>query len=263
MNHLVIDRKLTTLITDHEHTHTAASIVERVTETMMQTRLINDGQALLDIARLGHGDDTTVIADVEHAVLLEDGPQHVLHDDGGRGVGDEGGLFVELLGEEVDAEIAMLARLGRGGDADDLAGTTLQDHQIANADVVAWDGDGVGRVGPLAVAWHFGFYNTFGAFDAVNDNVFFAVVAVVAVVVALMMVVVVWAVDGMEDTVGGALQTVTEGVIVAVFVVISHIRLVVVAGRVDGSPSLFYSNFLASFRVAVLRIGLSNCWGRT
>ena len=37
----------------------------------------------------------------------------------------------------------MLTRLSRGGDTDDLTGTTLEDQQIANADVVAGDGNGV------------------------------------------------------------------------------------------------------------------------
>ncbi len=39
----------------------------------------------------------------------------------------------------------MLASCSRCGDADDLARTTLKDQEIANADVVAGDGDSVGR----------------------------------------------------------------------------------------------------------------------
>jgi len=38
----------------------------------------------------------------------------------------------------------VLAGLGRGGDANYLARASLQDEEIANANVVAWDGDGIG-----------------------------------------------------------------------------------------------------------------------
>jgi hypothetical protein len=49
-----------------------------------------------------------------------------------------------LLGEEVNTQVSVLASCRRGGDADDLARTTLKDQEIANADVVAGDGDSVG-----------------------------------------------------------------------------------------------------------------------
>jgi hypothetical protein len=53
---------------------------------------------------------------------------------------------MQLLGEEIDTQVSVLA-CGRGcGDADDLARTTLEDQEIAQADVMAWDGDGVGGV---------------------------------------------------------------------------------------------------------------------
>ena len=66
---------------------------------------------MLDISSLGHGDNTTIVTDVEDTVLLEDGTEHILHDDRGRGVGNEARFFMELLGEEVDAEVTMLASL--------------------------------------------------------------------------------------------------------------------------------------------------------
>lgn len=56
---------------------------------------------------------------------------------------------MQLLGEEVNTEEAVLAS-GRGcGDLDDLAGTSLEDHDVANADVVGWDSDGVGHTATL------------------------------------------------------------------------------------------------------------------
>ena len=58
-------------------------------------------------------------------------------------MGNEAGLLVKLLGEEINSEVAKLTGLSRGGDANDLAGTALQDQEIADADVMAGDGDGV------------------------------------------------------------------------------------------------------------------------
>jgi hypothetical protein len=56
---------------------------------------------------------------------------------------------VQLPGEQVDTQVAVLARSGGGRDPDDLAGTTLEGEQIAFADVVARDGDCVWRGGDL------------------------------------------------------------------------------------------------------------------
>lgn len=50
---------------------------------------------------------------------------------------------MQLLGEEINAQVSVLAGSGGGGNADDLARTTLKDQEITEADVVAWDGDGV------------------------------------------------------------------------------------------------------------------------
>jgi hypothetical protein len=50
---------------------------------------------------------------------------------------------MELLGEEIDTEVAVLARLRGSGDADDLARAALKDQEIANADVVAGDSNSV------------------------------------------------------------------------------------------------------------------------
>lgn len=56
---------------------------------------------------------------------------------------------MQLLGEEVNTEEAVLAGGRGGGDLDDLAGTSLEDDDVANADVVGWDGDGVGDAATL------------------------------------------------------------------------------------------------------------------
>lgn len=56
---------------------------------------------------------------------------------------------MQLLGEEVNTEEAVLASGRGGGDLDDLAGTALEDDDVSNADVVGWDSDGVGNAATL------------------------------------------------------------------------------------------------------------------
>lgn len=77
--------------------------------------------------------------------MLEDRAEHGLHNNARGRVGHKRALLVQLLGEEVDAEIAVLARGGAGRDLDDLAGTALQHQDVAKADVVARDRNRVGH----------------------------------------------------------------------------------------------------------------------
>lgn len=144
MDDLVVDSHLHTIVVDDEDADGATAVVEGLGEAGSKTALVKDGKTLLDVTSLGHGNNTAVFTDVKNAVLLEDRAEHVLNNDRRGGVGDEGGLLVQLLGEEVNTEVAVLASLRRGGDADDLARAALEDQEIANADVVAGDGDGVG-----------------------------------------------------------------------------------------------------------------------
>jgi hypothetical protein len=145
VNDLVIDSHLLTFVRDDEDADATTAIVEGLCEAVEEAALVEDGEALLDITSLGHSDNTAILADVKNAVLLEDRAEHVLDNDGWGRVGDERGLLMELLGEKVNTEVTVLASLGGGGDADDLARAALQNQEIADADVVARDGDGVGR----------------------------------------------------------------------------------------------------------------------
>jgi hypothetical protein len=144
MDNLKVNSKLNTIVVDDEDANAATTIVEGLGKTLEETALVKDGKTLLDIAGLGHGDNATVLTDVENTVLLEDRTKHVLDNDGRGRVGDEAGLLMELLGEQVNTEVTVLASLGGGGDADNLARAALKDQEIANADVVAGDGDSLG-----------------------------------------------------------------------------------------------------------------------
>lgn len=99
--------------------------------------------------------------------------------------------------------------------------------------MVARDGDGVGPHGAGIVAN----VDAFGRvargssrhLTVFHDDVFlFLDDAIVVVPVTS-------AVDGVQDAVGGAVQTVAEGVVVAVLVVISHVRPVLAFGSVYGT----------------------------
>lgn len=139
---LDVDGELAALVGEDQDADAAAAGVEGPGDLLPQVGLVEDGEALLDLARLGHAGEGAVVH-VEDAVLLEDGAEHGLDDHAGGGVGDEGGLLVQLLGEQVDTEVAVLAGGRGGGDADHLAGAALEDQDVTIADVVARDGDSV------------------------------------------------------------------------------------------------------------------------
>lgn len=118
---------------------------------------------------------------------------------------------MKLLGEEIDSEVTMLAGLGRGGNPNDLARTTLNDQQIADPDMVAGNGDGVGPSTSLDetdALTHAITHTSGAAVFSVDDNLF--------TVVTMMM-------EGMKDTIGGSLDPVTDGVVVTFVVVVAHL----------------------------------------
>lgn len=172
-----VDAELAAAIVKDEHADAAATRVEGGLEALPEVGLVHDGEVLLDVAGLGHGNDyevsakhtnptsrntgrqardgrkrlTLALLHVEDAVLLEDRTKHGLDNNAGSGVSDERALLVELLGEEVNAEVAVLAGGGRGRDADDLAGAVLEHHKVADPDVVAGDRDRVGHDGDAGI----------------------------------------------------------------------------------------------------------------
>lgn len=78
---LVVDSHLETIVVDDEDTDGAAAVVEGLSKAGSKTALVKDGESLLDIASLGHGNNTAILTDVENAVLLEDRAEHVLDND--------------------------------------------------------------------------------------------------------------------------------------------------------------------------------------
>lgn len=86
VNELVIHSKLTAGIANYQDAYTATAVLEGALQATEEVALIQDWQALFDVTGLGHGHDLAVVRNVEHAVLLEDGAEHVLDDDGRGGV---------------------------------------------------------------------------------------------------------------------------------------------------------------------------------
>lgn len=243
MHDLVIHGQFSTLIADDQHPDTSPSIIERIRQPVQQVALIKNRKSLLDISRLGHGNHTTILTNVKNTVLLEDRSNHVLNNHRGGRVGDERGLLLQLLGEEVHSQVAVLTSLSGGGDADDLTAATLQDQEITNADVVAGDGDGVG--GGDGAAGRVFAWGRHGDFTVTDDDIFFTFDAVLVLVVTS-------AFEGVEDAIGGLVETVTERVVVAVLVVVSHVLFGVGRTSVDGGA--FY---LDGFGESVGRVVLA------
>ncbi len=146
MDNLHINRHLAAVVGNDQDANGPTAALEALLQTAPQAALVNDRQVLLDVAGLGHGDDAALLH-VQDTVLLEDRAEHGLHNHRRGGVADERRLLMQLLGEEVDAEVAVLAGSRRGADADDLARAALQDEDVAQADVVARDGHRVGGGG--------------------------------------------------------------------------------------------------------------------
>lgn len=85
--------------------------------------------------------------EIKNSVLSEDRAEHSLQDDTWAWVGDDGRLLPQLLGEEVDTQVAVLTSGRGGGHLDQLARTTLKDEDVTETDEVGGDGDSVGRSG--------------------------------------------------------------------------------------------------------------------
>lgn len=150
---------------------------------------------------------TNAILEIEDAVLLEDRAEHGLDDNTWAGVGDERGLFMQLLGEEVDTQVSVLTS-GRGGiDADNLAGTALKDQEVAKSDVVAGDGNSAGGVRGL------GSESNAGAATYFNVNLF-PLHNSLMVLLSMVLVTTQEMVSRLVDAISSLVETVSNGVVV-------------------------------------------------
>lgn len=120
---------------------------------------------------------------------------------------------MELLREEVHAEIAMLAGLSRCGDANHLAGTALEHQEVTNTDVVARDGDSL-----RSASTSLDITNIFR--HSFTDAVGWTTLALLFLDDYLLALVL--RCEGVENAVSCFLKAVAERMIMALVVVISH-----------------------------------------
>jgi hypothetical protein len=239
MDNLVVNHQLTATIIDDQCPNTSSAICEGCINLAIKATLINDSQALLDIASLGHADDQTIPAHVEDAILLVDWAEHALYIDAGLRVAHEGALFLKLAGEEIHAQVSVLTSLWRGSDADDLARTPLKDYEITDADELARDCDGAGweaaarldEADLLTDAFSHAGWTTSFIFD---DHLFTVMVT-----------------EWVNNAVGGTLEATAEGVVFALVVVVTH---VVAAGSVDLDVFFFDLDFFGRSATFVLDV---------
>lgn len=215
VNDLHIDDQLPSSVIDHQGTHAAAAIAESTLDASEQAVLVNDRQSLFDVARLGHGHNQAVLTNVQDTILLEDGALHGLHHHAGGRVADEGTLLVQLTGEQIHAQVAVLAGLGRHADADHLTRTALKEQNVANANKVALDGNASAAESRSDMAnllhgtvTHAGGSRRASVSLGDDDLVAFHVVSMV---------------ERVQDAVGGTLDSTAEAVVLALVVVVAHV----------------------------------------
>jgi hypothetical protein len=117
---------------------------------------------------------------------------------------------VELAGKHIDTEVTMLAGLGGDRDPNHLAGTALEDQQVANANEVTGNRDGIRWVTSTGL----------------DDTDFLTHTLAITcwtiscnqILLAFMMMVL----ERMKDTVRGTLNAAAEGVVLTVVVVVTH-----------------------------------------
>lgn len=238
MDDLVVNNQFTSTVVDDEGTDTSTAIAVGLTDALEKTALGDDGEALLDITGLGHGGDETIVMDIEDTVSLVDRSKHGLDNNRGGRVGDEAGLFMKLTSEEINTEVAVLASLGRDGDTDHLARTSLEDEEITHTDEVNGNG------------------NTVLARDAaarLDDTDLLASTRSTALNNLLTLTVV----ERMKEAVGSTLDAAAEGVVVTFVVVVTHFGL----GGFFTDSLLGYRNLssgvesVAAFRSDVVGVG--------
>jgi hypothetical protein len=142
MHQLEVDSQFVRAITNDQDANASATISKGVIQSSPQAPLVGNTKGLPNITTLGHGNDATILADIEETILLEDRAGHCLQQDRWGRVRDNTSILVKLLGEEINTKVAGLPSLSGRGDANDLAWPTLKVEDVSSADVMTWDGDG-------------------------------------------------------------------------------------------------------------------------
>lgn len=81
MDDLVVNNEFATTVIDNKGSDTASTIIEGSGDLVVETTLINNREALLNITALSHTDDSAILSQIKDSVLLEDRSEHALDDD--------------------------------------------------------------------------------------------------------------------------------------------------------------------------------------
>jgi len=138
---LEVNDELLRTVADDKDTNGTGAAAKGIVDLLGEVALSNDGNTSLQLTGLSLEVERNVLTSLDDLVLLEGWGQHGVEDDRWRWVADNAVLLDELVGEEVHTEISVLASGSRGGDTNDLGWSLLEDHQITDAEKVAWDGE--------------------------------------------------------------------------------------------------------------------------
>ncbi|KAF3161273.1 hypothetical protein TWF225_009511 [Orbilia oligospora] len=138
---LEVNNELLVAIADDKDTDGTWGSDVGLVDLLGETTLGNNGDSRLDLTAVGDSDQGAVLTSVDDLVLLEGWGHHVVEDNGWGWVSDNAVLLNQLVGEKVNTEVSVLASGRGGGDADDLAWALLEDDQVTDTDVVAWDSE--------------------------------------------------------------------------------------------------------------------------
>lgn len=82
MNKFEVYRQLLSMIVDNEYSHRARALSESLSDLVVKISLVNYFETLFDLTRLGHADQFAIVSDVDESVLLEDGSQKGVKNNG-------------------------------------------------------------------------------------------------------------------------------------------------------------------------------------
>jgi hypothetical protein len=150
VNNLIVNSQFLSVIRDDQDANGSRTMTESLLQLAPEMALVNNLETLLDLTGLGHGNELAIITNVDKTILLKDRAEQGVENHWRRGMRNNARFFMKLLGEKVNTKVSVLAGLGAGGNTNDLARTVLENHEIANADVMTRDGEGALGLG---VSW--------------------------------------------------------------------------------------------------------------
>lgn len=138
---LEVNYELLLTVADDKDTDGTRALTEGSVDLLGKITLGNDLDTSLDLTVVGLDEESGIITGLDDLVLLEGRGQHGVDDNRWGWVADNTDFLTEFAREQINTQVTVLAGGGRSGDADDLRWALLEDDQVTDTDVVAWDGE--------------------------------------------------------------------------------------------------------------------------